>query len=635
MFLLMPAFVYGQVRLPKLIADGMVLQRNAQVRVWGWAAANEKVTLQFMGKTHEAVANKDGNWALMLTGLQAGGPYTMTIKASNTITLQNILVGDVWLCSGQSNMELPMRRVWPLYQQEIESADNTFIRYFEVPQVYNFNTPVTDLASGQWKPVSRQTIESFSAVAYFFAKDLYQKYKVPVGLINASLGGSPAEAWMSEEALKAFPSHYDEAQRFKDASHIEQIVSKDQARINAWYKELRQKDKGYQEGQKWSDPELSTAGWETMQIPGYWADTRLGGVNGVLWFRKDIQLPAGSGNKAAFLNLGTIVDSDSVFVNGQFVGTTSYQYPPRWYNIPKGVLKEGRNTIAIRIVNETGRGGFVPDKPYVLEQDGQKTDLKGEWQFKVGATMQPLAGQTFVRWKPVGLYNGMISPITNYSIKGVIWYQGESNAGRPVEYASLFPAMIKDWRKQWGQGDFPFIYVQLTNFMKATEQPTESNWALLREAQRNTLTLPNTAMAVTIDIGEWNDIHPLNKRDVGHRLALAAQKVAYGEKVVYSGPTYQSMSKKGNKVVLTFNNTGSGLVAQGGPLKQFAIAGPDKKFVWANARLEGNRVVVWSDQVPNPVAVRYAWADNPAGANLYNKEGLPASPFTTETEFGF
>ncbi|MCC9136677.1 sialate O-acetylesterase [Pontibacter silvestris] len=413
---------------------------------------------------------------------------------------------------------------------------------------------------------------------------------------------------------------------------IRQIEQQDNGRIRAWYKELNQKDKGYAASQaKWYDPALNTSDWAKMEIPGYWADTELGAVNGVVWFRKKVEVPTSMAGQPAKLNMGRIVDADSVFVNGQFIGSTGYQYPPRWYNIPEGVLRAGDNTIAIRVINERGRGGFILDKPYKLEIGNLVIDLKGQWQYRLGASMEPLGGQTFVRWKPEGLYNAMIAPLTNYRIKGVIWYQGESNTDRASEYQKLFPALIQNWRNKWEQGSFPFLFVQLANFMEPNEQPSESNWAQLREAQQKALALPNTGMAVAIDLGEWNDIHPLNKKEVGKRLALAAQKVAYGESIVYAGPQYQSMKRNGNKIILSFRNTGSGLEAKGGDiLKHFAIAGPDKKFVWANARIENNKVIVWSDKVPNPVAVRYAWADNPEGANLYNKEGLPAAPFKTD-----
>jgi sialate O-acetylesterase len=623
----------GQVKLPALISDGMVLQRDTDIKIWGWAAANEKITVSFIDSVYETKANYSGMWEVIISDMKAGGPYTMNISNTDTVVIKDVLIGDVWICSGQSNMEISMKRVSPIYETEIANSENPFIRYFEVPKRYNFNTPQKDIVNGQWLSAGQDNILKFSAVSYFFANEIYKKYKVPVGLINASLGGSPAEAWISEDALKAFPEYYNEAQRFKDSSLIDSIKTQDRRRFDEWYSKLGENDAGYKNpDQPWYLPDLNTAGWPVMKIPGYWSDEEIGDVNGVVWFRKDIYIPPGMTGKPAKLLLGRIVDSDSVFVNGVFVGATGYQYPPRRYVIPSNILKEGINTIVIRVISNAGKGGFVPDKPYKIVAGKEEIDLKGDWQYKLGAKMEPLQSQTFIRWKPVGLYNAMIAPLINFSIKGVIWYQGESNADRPDEYVNLFQTLINDWRDKWQQGNFPFIYVQLPNFMEPREEPSESNWALMREAQLKALSLPNTGMAVAIDIGEWNDIHPLNKKDVGYRLALAARKVAYNDDVVYSGPTYRSMEIKENKIILTFSNTGSGpeVKGGGGELKHFAIAGTDRKFIWANAKIENNKVIVWNDKIQNPVAVRYAWADNPEGANLYNKEGLPASPFRTD-----
>ncbi len=369
-----------------------------------------------------------------------------------------------------------------------------------------------------------------------------------------------------------------------------------------------------------------------MEVPGYWADTKLGPVNGVVWFIKKVNIPSVMVGKKAKIILGRIVDADSVFINGKFVGTTSYQYPRRRYDIPPDLLKEGENTIAVRVISNIGKGGFVPDKPYEIVAGDTSINLKGEWKFKLGAKMEPLESQTFIRWMPEGLYNAMLAPLLNYRIKGVVWYQGESNVDRPIEYRKLFQALIRDWRAKWNEGNFPFLFVQLPNFMEAKSEPSESNWALLREAQLKALSLPNTGMAVTIDIGEWNDIHPVDKKDVGKRLALAAERIAYGDtNVIFSGPIYKSMKIQGKKVVLSFTNTGSGLTAKDDEkLGGFAIAGPDKHFIWAEAKIEDNKVIVWNDKIKNPIAVRYAWADDPDKADLYNKEGLPASPFRTD-----
>lgn len=623
----------GQVRLPKLISDGMVLQRGDSVKIWGWAFPGENISVHFAGEQYMSTAGPSGVWTIMLFSLKPGGPYKMEIKASNSVTLNNILIGDVWLCSGQSNMELPMRRVQPLYEKEIAGSDNDLIRCFTVPKKYDFKEPHHDLDGGNWLPANPENVLNFSAVAYFFALELYNKYKVPVGIINASLGGTPAEAWMSEKALKQFPDHYLELQRFKSDSLINNIESLDRTRIRDWYDLLHKSDKGLKDTfAKWYNPELNTSDWKKITVPGYWSGTELRGLNGVAWFRKEIMIPPEAAGAKGRLNLGRIIDADSVFINGIFIGTTSYQYPPRRYTVPAGILKEGKNTLTVRVISNTGDGGFVPDKPYELVAGDFKTDLSGDWIYKTGAVMPPLRAQTFISYKPAGLFNAMLAPLLDYRIKGVIWYQGESNAGRPEEYRSLFPAMIRDWRNSFRQGDFPFLFVQLPNFMERDSMPSESNWAMLREAQLKTLSLPATGMAVTIDIGEWNDVHPLNKKDVGRRLALAAQKVANGDnEVVYSGPVYRSIKLKCGRAVLSFNCPVSGLyVKGGGKLRQFAIAGADMHFVWADAMIRGNKVVVRSREVKKPVAVRYAWGNNPEGANLYNRENLPASPFRTD-----
>jgi sialate O-acetylesterase len=544
------------------------------------------------------------------------------------------------VCSGQSNMELYLHDVSWVYPSIIANSTNDNIRQFYVPQKYNFKEPQKDFETknlpawqATWQSANPENVLNFSAVAYFFGRDLYNKYKVPVGLINSSLGGSPAESWISEDALKEFPKYYEEAQRFKSDALIKQIEDSDKTRIDAWYDLLRQKDKGYKDPNNiWYKPSLNTSDWSTMKVPGYWADTKLGPVNGVVWFRKKFYAPSAIVGKPAKLILGRIVDADSTFINGVFVGTTSYQYPRRRYDVPPNILKNGYNTLVVRVISNIGNGGFVPDKQYAIASGNKTINLKGKWLYRLGAKMEPLASQTFIRWKPLGLYNAMIAPLLYYRIKGVIWYQGESNADRPIEYRTLFPALIRNWREKWDEGNFPFLFVQLPNFMEPKTEPSESNWALLREAQLKTLSLPNTGMAITIDIGEWNDIHPLDKKDVGYRLALAAEKVAYGDNnVVYSGPIYNSMKADGNKIILSFTNTGSGLIAKGGgKLKYFVIADSSKKFVWANAKIDDDKVIVWNNKISNPVAVRYAWADDPEGANLYNKEGLPASPFRTD-----
>jgi sialate O-acetylesterase len=353
----------------------------------------------------------------------------------------------------------------------------------------------------------------------------------------------------------------------------------------------------------------------------------------VVWLRKEFTLDESLAGKTGTLYMGRIVDSDSTYLNGELVGSVTYQYPPRIYTVPKGLLKKGKNVITARVIVNYGNGAFINQKPYELKIEDKTIDLKGAWKYKKGAKTGPLSSTTFFQYKPTGLYNAMISPLLNYSIKGVIWYQGESNVDRAKEYYPLFSTMINSWRKAWSQGNFPFLYVQLANLNPAQKSPTESGLAELREAQLKTLSVPNTAMVVAHDLGEWNDIHPLNKGDVGKRLALAARKLAYKEDITYSGPIFKEAKRVGNKVEISFSNTGTGLVAKNGEdLNHFAVAGEDGKFVWAKAKVENNKVIVWSDEISKPKIVRYAWADNPEGANLYNKEGLPASSFQVSLE---
>jgi sialate O-acetylesterase len=621
--------VSSQIRLPQLISDGMILQRESPVTLWGWASPGEAISLDFNNRQYSAVTDKQGSWKIRLQPVPAGGPYEMIFTASNRIVIRDILFGDVWICSGQSNMEFMMERLVPLFEKSLPGTDNPMIRMFKVPQEYNFKAAQPDFNRGEWQKATPENVLKFSAVAWYFADELYKKYNVPVGVINASLGGSPAEAWISEDALKEFPAYYDELQKFKNDSLITRIESQDKRRSDEWYSLLNAKDEGYKDTlNPWYKGDTGSTDWMNMDIPGYWANGPLGAVNGVIWFKKEINVPASMAGKPARLVLGRIVDADYAFINGIQVGTTGYQYPSRKYVVEPGILHEGKNIIVVRIISNKGNGGFVDGKSYELVTRDEHLDLKGAWQYRLGARMDPLEGQTFVRWKPAGLFNSMISPLLNYTIKGAVWYQGESNTSRYSEYTKLLGALISDWRSRWNQGDFPFLFVQLPNFMEARAQPSESEWALFREAQMKALAIPGTAMVVTYDIGEWNDIHPLNKKEVGVRLALAARKVAYGDnKVVYSGPVYDSFKIKGNRVIISFQNTGSGLMARGGELKYFSIAAANGKFVWAKAKVENGRVVVWNDEIEHPVSVRYAWADNPEGANLYNKEGLPAAPF--------
>lgn len=629
LFLLLPQAALTDVQLPKILGSGMVLQRDAEVAVWGWAEPGEHVSVAFNKVKQSTTANSQGKWRVLLPPMDAGGPFVMRIEGNNTLNLEDVLIGDVWLASGQSNMELTLARAEPHFPELVPNINNKKIRQFEVPDRYDFKQARSDLEGGQWQAATQDNIRAFSAVAYFFAEQIQKEEQVPVGIINASLGGSPVEAWMSEASLKRFPEPYQEAKRFRSDSLIEEIEQVDQARSNAWWEQLSKKDQGYKDGKYlWAEPGLGTKDWQTVQVPGYWANSKVANDDGVVWFRKTVEIPKQMAGQKALLVLGAIIDADKVFVNGTLVGETGYMYPPRRYDVPAEVLQPGENTITIRVISQQGRGGFVPEKQYALQLAGHTIDLAGQWQFKRGATMPSLASQTFIRWKPMGLYNAMIAPLLNYRIKGVIWYQGESNAGNAEAYRERFPAMITDWRQQWKQGDLPFLFVQLANYVSPGEPRNQvGNWPELREAQTQALELSNTAMVVAIDAGEWNDIHPLDKKTIGQRLATAAQRVAYGQDVVHSGPMLKTAKAKGKMVVMQFDHVGSGLVAEGGALQGFEVAGVNGEFHPAYAEIRDDAVVAWSEAVAKPAAVRYAWANNPESANLFNAEGLPASPF--------
>lgn len=623
---------YSQIRLPKLVNNGMILQRNTPLKIWGWAAADEKITLKFNKKQYKTTAGKTGNWVIKLAPQVAGGPYKMTFIASNKIVLNNILFGDVWLCSGQSNMQLTMNWFANKYPTIIKTANNPKIRQFTVPVAYNLMQPENDFKTGEWLAVSPKNILKFSATAYFFVADIYKTYKIPIGLITSAVGGSAVQSWMSEETLKTFPEYYNEAQSFKDIRMVAQTDSASQTKEKNWHTLLNQTDEGLKN--QYFTKNLNDNNWQDFKIPGYWPYTVDSLKNGSAWFRKTFEIKKFTNLKTATLLLGNVADVDSVFINGQFVATTDNPFVARNYTLPASVLNEGSNTIAIRVINYRNNGGFVPNKPYVLTIGENSIDLTGNWKYKITSQMPELPWKKNVAYVPSGFYNAMIAPLKNFPIKGVIWYQGEANAAYASNYASLIKNLIANWRNLLNQPKLPFLYVQLPGFMDTKTLPSESGWAELRQQQLKTLSIPNTAMAIAIDLGEFNDIHPLNKLDVGKRLALQAKKLVYGnKKLISSGPLFKNVFLKNNKLVVSFTNIGTGLVAFKSPsLAYFAIAGADKKFVWAKAIIKNNQVIVWADGILKPVWVRYAWADNPEDANLYNKEKMPASPFEAKVK---
>jgi sialate O-acetylesterase len=639
--------VHAEVHVPSIIGDNMVVQQGLKVRLWGTARPGERVTVTFASSKASATADAQGRWQALIGPFKAGGPFVLTIAGSNTLTFKNVLVGEVWICSGQSNME------WPLVNakdgtEAIAQANYPEIRLFTV-QKKTAASPLDDL-EGHWIVTTPEQVSQFSAVGYFFGRELYQSLKVPIGLIHTSWGGTRAEAWTSREMLNSLPPLSPILERYqKELQQLPQLQQELETKLVQWDSANLYQDSGNKgEALGYAAGSLDTVDWKTMKLPQALETAGLN-IDGAVWFRKEIDVPASWAGKDLILSLGPIDDFDVTYFNGTRVGATGNETQnsylvPRRYKVSGSLVHAGNNLIAVRVFDRAGGGGFngLQDQMSLEPVDGPKPDsilLAGEWRYKEELALEPKKPDWGTRPTLLGpnnqnspsvLYNAMIAPLTPYAIRGAIWYQGESNADRAYQYRTLFPAMIRNWRAAWGEGDFPFYFVQLANWHPVNADPGESEWAELREAQSMTLREPHTGMAVIIDIGETNDIHPRNKVDVGHRLALLALAGTYGEKIEPVGPLYDAFSVEGNKIRVKFKHVGGGLkTPDGGPPRGFAIAGADHKFHWAEALIEGDTVVVWSSDVAQPVAVRYAWADNPA-ANLYNKADLPASPFRTD-----
>ena len=627
------------VRMPAIFSDHMVLQRDQPIPVFGSADPGGEVVVMLGEAQAEATADDEGRWQAELPAMEAGGPYELIVAGADTLRFTDVLIGEVWVASGQSNME------WPLSQTDggeaaIASADRPRIRLFDVAHDVSA-LPRSDVREAQgWMAASPETVPGFSAVAYHFGRMLEDSLGVPIGLISTNWGGTRAEAWTSREGLEDFPGFQGQIEKLRAESGGDPSASFDSlyARMTADYQaELRDLDAGYTDSTTWADSDVMTSGWATMALPTAWEAAGLDSLDGVVWFRRTVTLPTDWASEDLTLHLGPVDDMDSTWVNGKLVGSTGNWETPRNYAVPAAVTQPGLNTIAVRVTDTAGEGGFrgEPDSLRLERGDGAMLPLAEPWHYQVGLDLrneempsQPPRPQDF----PTVLYNAMLQPLIPYGIRGAIWYQGESNAGRAYQYRSLFAEMIRDWRAQWDQGDFPFLFVQLANFMAPQTDPgEESAWAELREAQAMALDLPNTGMAVIIDIGEADDIHPRNKTDVGERLARWALANTYGrDSLVYSGPLYRAMEQEGREIRLHFDHTGGELTTpEGEPLMGFAIAGPDSSFVQAEAKIEDDTVVVSSPYVENPVAVRYGWANNPE-ATLYNSAGLPASPFRTD-----
>jgi len=610
-----------------LFSDHAVLQAGHAIPVWGTASEGEVVTVSLAGQKARAIT-KNGHWKVLLPARKAGGPFVLRMAGTNVVEAKDVLVGEVWLAGGQSNMERqlgprPPQKPITGWEAAAASADMPSIREFHVDQARSLEEKPE--AVGHWVVCTPQTATEFSAVGFFFARELWKQRRVSVGMIHSSWGGTPAEAWMSETALKARADYAPSMQELHEIQKDPAAAgTRYQAAWKAWYQAF---DPGTK--QNWADPSLTDGDWTPQNVPGNWEEAGLSNFDGVVWYRRSFEVPADWAGQETELHLGAIDDIDTTWINGRQIGTAEGWNTPRIYRIPAGTLQPGRNVIAVRIMDTGGGGGFSGGDGSMrleLAQSRQTpfVDFNGTWRRKVST---PLSGTGPIPMNPTQifpgvLYNAMIAPLVPYGIRGVIWYQGEANVGRETQYRSLFPDLVADWRKRWGQGEFPFLFVQIAPFESMTPE--------IREAQLLALkATPNTAMAVTLDVGDANDIHPTQKQPVGERLALAARALAYGEKIEYSGPIFEGAEFSADAITLRFSHLGGGLVAPGGVLKGFTVLDAQGVAHPAKAEIQGDAVRVSTTGISNPKAVRYAWAHVPEG-NLFNRAGLPASPFRTD-----
>ncbi len=626
----------AKVQLPQMFQNGMVLQRGKAIPVWGLALSGETVRVTFRDKVYEAIADADGRWQVNLPQQKAGGPYTLSIEqGEERMEITDVLIGDVWLCSGQSNIDVTIERVYPQYGKIIDDYENAKIRMFRVQTDYDAHGPKRDIrpTSINWKPVSKENAWLFSAVGYFLGREMFEKTGVPQGIIVNSLGGTPIQAWLPADTLRQhFPDEYERTVFYQDDDMVKAMQRANMQAQARWQRLLNDNDPGLKEN--WSARDFDDSSWDTKNAfytqpngrPGSTSLTSEQRYHGSLWVRQYVEIDAAHAGQPCRLLVGTLYDADQTYVNGQQVGSTGYQYPPRRYTIPANLLVEGRNALSVRFITKGGSPHFIPEKPYkLIFDDGTEIALSDEWHVCKGVQMRSCpsidaGGQNL----PTVLYNAMLYPLAPYALQGVVWYQGESNTGNDARhYETWLTELVTGWRQLWQQPELPFVIVQLANFMEPSDTPQNSHWSTVREAQRQvTLKVPNTALAVNIDLGETVDIHPLRKREVAQRVALGFDRLLWHKKLLLS-PQVTTVKTEGSQVLLVLDQP----LSVDGSLCEFEVAGSDGRYHNAEATVKGDRITVQSP-IENPQSVRYAWKNNPLRANAYGRNGLPMSPFT-------
>lgn len=640
-WLLTVCSLQAKITLPAYFTDHMVVQQQAEVPFYGQAAPSRTVEIRagWSRETYRTQSDAAGKWEIRLKTPKAGGPYDIVLSDGDERSLHDVWIGEVWFCSGQSNMEMPLAGWGKVmnYEEEIAAADHPAIRLFQVKKRTSL-VPDAQLDAAQpgWKICSPATVPGFSAVAYFFARRLNRELGVPVGVIDCTWGGTPAEAWTSYDALERVPAYREQIGRLRTLGfEPERIREQYENDRRAWSDALEKADRGTNGSIPWHAAGLPEGDWKTMHLPGLWEQQGLPGFDGVVWFRKPVEIPAAWAGKMLSLSLGKIDDEDIVYLDGAEIGRGNGYATPRRYTVPAGGAAAGTHVLTVRVSDFGGEGGIYgnDDELYLSDDAGNRLSLAGDWKYRIGCALRemppaPVAPENNTNY-PASLYNAMVRPLNRFPVKGVIWYQGEANAGRAAEYTDLFQALIADWRDRRQSPDLPFYFVQLAAYMERKAVQPDSEWAALREAQSRALALRHTGMAVTIDIGDANDIHPKNKQEVARRLAVLALSRTYGRSIPDRAPEYRGYTVERNRVRIRFGETGKGF-RKAAPLKGFTIAGTDHVFYPATARIEKDEIVVEAPQVDHPAAVRYGWADNP-DCNLYGENGLPVAPFRTDS----
>ncbi len=634
----------AKITLPAFFTDNMIVQQHSVMTLFGKAKPNKKVTVEtdWNSQRIQTLSDKEGNWEVRLATPAAGGPYTISISDGKKLVLKNVMAGEVWFCSGQSNMEMPLAGWGKIknYEQEIAAAEYPQIRLFQVKK-HTSITPVSPFRvesnNGGWQECSPTTVPEFSSLAYLYARSLHKRLNIPVGVIDCTWGGTPAEGWTSADGLRNVMGFQDCIKQLEalgyDRNRIMDAYGREQ---NLWKTELAKVDKGIKGGRpQWIATDLDDSGWSDMNLPAYWESRGLPGFDGIVWFRKSVDIPAGWAGKELSLNPGMIDDEDIIYWNGEQIAEGGGYNVQRHYTVPARLVKEGKNLLAIKVSDNGGEGGIAGEaKDMNIACNGKSVSLAGNWKYNIGcslADMPPAPVYPESSSYPTALFNGMVNPLLSYPIKGVIWYQGCHDVGQAPQYECQFPALILDWRAKFGIPDMPFYFVQLANYLERKDVQQESSWAALREAQSKALHLPNTGMVVNIDLGEANDIHPKNKQEVARRLAAISLAETYGQDIPAHAPFYDNYTVgEDNKVRISFT-----LPENGEPfmpnkdIKGFTIAGPDRVFYPAQAFTDGDKVVVGAPQVKVPVAVRYGWADNPE-CTLRTASDLHVAPFRTD-----